>query len=185
MAQPGDGPWFVPASTYVSSELPRTTLCRDAGLAWPSSSRLPGAPTAPAATPAWARRVDGDGDRAPIERRPPRRGGEQRITGDARRTPHRIELSKDSDLLIGGASYGAENKTASRWERPRSRSRAVGLSDRPHRLGLRALLVPRHCAVLCSGLNPHGGGLGLFSSPSRPSSAVPRTRPLPIYSVYS
>ena len=61
MSQPGDGPWFVPASSYVSSERPQTTLCRDAVLAWPSSSRLPVEPTAPAATPAWARWVEAMG----------------------------------------------------------------------------------------------------------------------------
>ena len=58
MSQPGDGPWFVPARSYVSSERPQTTPCRDAVLAWPSSSRLPVEPTAPAATPAWARWVE-------------------------------------------------------------------------------------------------------------------------------
>jgi hypothetical protein len=46
------------------------------------------------------------GDQAPIDRRPPLRGGEQRITGDARGTRPRIESSKDSDSLIGGAPFG-------------------------------------------------------------------------------
>ena len=110
MSQPGDGPWFVPASSYVSSERPQTTLCRDAVLAWPSSSRLPVEPTAPAATPAWARWSGGDGDRAPIERRPPLRVWERRIAGHARGAPPRIESSKDSDFLIGGASYRADHE---------------------------------------------------------------------------
>ena len=115
MSQPGDGPWFVPENSYVSSERPQTTLCRDAVLAWPSSSRLPVEPTAPAATPAWARWVDGDGGRAPIERRPPLRGWEQRIAGHARGTPPRIESSKDSDFLIGGASFRADRAPMNRW----------------------------------------------------------------------
>ena len=50
----------------------------------------------------------GDGDRAPIERRPPLRVWERRIAGHARGTPPRIESSKDSDFLIGGASYRAD-----------------------------------------------------------------------------
>jgi hypothetical protein len=61
MSQRGDGPCFVPARSYVSSERPQTTLCRDAVLAWPSSSRLPVEPTAPAATPAMARWVEAMG----------------------------------------------------------------------------------------------------------------------------
>jgi hypothetical protein len=50
----------------------------------------------------------GEGDRAPIERRPPLRIWEQRITGDARGTPPRVESSKDSDFLIGGAPFRAD-----------------------------------------------------------------------------
>ena len=55
-----------------------------------------------------------DGDRAPIERRPPLRGGEQRITGDARGTPPRIDSSKDSDFLIGGAPFRADRALLNR-----------------------------------------------------------------------
>src|SRR5262249_27269309 len=51
----------------------------------------------------------GDGGRAPIERRPPLRGGEQRITGDARGTPPRRDSSKNVNVQISSASYGAEN----------------------------------------------------------------------------
>jgi hypothetical protein len=57
MSQPGDGPWF--ALENVCSERPQTAPCQDTVLAWPSSSRLPVEPTAPAAMPAWARGVDG------------------------------------------------------------------------------------------------------------------------------
>src|SRR3954453_18946140 len=51
---------------------------------------------------------------------------------------------KLSNMLGTQLNRSAVGKTAL------PRSRAVGLSESPHRLGLRSLLVPRHCAVLSS-----------------------------------
>src|SRR5262249_37414872 len=77
-------------------------------------------------------------------------------------------------------SYGAENKTAPRWERTRRRSQALGLSHSPHRLRLRASLVPTRRAVLISGKATLGGGLGPllhFAVVRRPSQDAPLAQP--------
>ena len=115
MSQPGDGPWFVPARSYVffrtpsnhtlSGRRPRVAFivappcradrsCRHAGLGAVGG---------------------GDGDRAPIDRRPPLRVWERRIAGHARGAPPRIESSKDSDILIGGAPFLADRAPMNRW----------------------------------------------------------------------
>jgi hypothetical protein len=60
----------------------------------------------------------GDGDRAPIERRPPLRVWERRIAGHARKTTTRMESSKDSDCLIGGAPYRADRAHLDRRSPP-------------------------------------------------------------------
>ena len=115
MSQPGDGPWFAPekrmfgtpSNHTLSGRRPRVAFivappcradrsCRHAGLGAVGG---------------------GDGDRAPIDRRPPLRVWERRITGDARGTPPRIESSKDSDFLIGGAPFRAQSATAERADR--------------------------------------------------------------------
>jgi hypothetical protein len=57
----------------------------------------------------------GDGDRAPIDRRPSLRVWERRLAGHARGAPPRIESSKDSDSLIDGASYRADRAPMNRW----------------------------------------------------------------------
>ena len=49
-----------------------------------------------------------------MDRRQPLRGWEQRIAGDARGAPPHIESSKDSDFLIGGASYRADRALLNR-----------------------------------------------------------------------
>src|SRR5262249_53636071 len=70
----------------------------------------------------------------------------------------------------------AENKTAPRWERTGRRSQALGLSHSPHRLRLRASLVPTRRAVLISGKATLGGGLGPllhFAVVRRPSQNAP------------
>src|SRR5262245_23277792 len=104
-----------------------------------------------------------------VEKGPRRRRGRPSSVMDDVETPREVE-ALDADrsqapriqlpLDAEPCGFRSENKTAPRRERTRRRSQALGLSNSPHRLRLRASLVPTRRVVLISGKATLGGGLG-------------------------